>query len=106
MHARLLHEESSSNPRILIARMPLNALLSRGPHVDNIAFRLRSGDLLLGNAGLAKPILEYLVYSKANLMWRKWLLRRRAFGSAIKLGNGRLCIKKHSASYCDAQSEA
>jgi hypothetical protein len=31
----------------------------------NIAFRLRSGDVILGNAGLAKPIPRYLVYSKA-----------------------------------------
>jgi hypothetical protein len=30
-----------------------------------IAFRPRSGDLLLMNAGLAKPIPRYLVYSKA-----------------------------------------
>jgi len=29
----------------------------------NIAFRLRSGDLILMNAGLAKPIPQFLVYS-------------------------------------------
>jgi hypothetical protein len=32
----------------------------------NIAFRLRSGDLILMNAGLAKPILQFLVYSTAG----------------------------------------
>jgi hypothetical protein len=31
-----------------------------------IAFRPRSGDLILINAGLAKPIPRYLVYSKAG----------------------------------------
>jgi hypothetical protein len=31
----------------------------------NIAFRPRSGDLILMNPGLAKPIPENLVYSKA-----------------------------------------
>jgi hypothetical protein len=43
--------------------MPQNA-----PHVAvtvNIAFQPRSGDLILTNAGLAKPILPNLVYSKA-----------------------------------------
>jgi hypothetical protein len=46
--------------------MPQNA-----PHVAvtvNIAFRPRSGDLILMNAGLAKPIPENLVYSKALRM--------------------------------------
>jgi hypothetical protein len=41
--------------------MPQNA-----PHVAvtvNIAVRPRSGDLILVNAGLAKPILSNLVYS-------------------------------------------
>jgi hypothetical protein len=31
----------------------------------NIAFRLWSGDLILTNAALAKPIPQVLVYSKA-----------------------------------------
>jgi len=31
----------------------------------NIAFRLRSGDLILMNAGLAKLIPQYLVYCDA-----------------------------------------
>jgi hypothetical protein len=34
----------------------------------NIAFRPRSGDLILMNAGLAKPILGNLVYS-ATFEW-------------------------------------
>jgi hypothetical protein len=34
----------------------------------NIAFRPRSGDLILGNAGLAKSITRYLVYSKAAVV--------------------------------------
>jgi hypothetical protein len=59
-----LHEESSSNPRISIARMPPDARLSRY-RLLNIAFRPRSGDLLLMNAGLAKPIPCDLVYSEA-----------------------------------------
>lgn len=34
----------------------------------NIAFRPQSGDLILMNAGLAKPILGNLVYSKTSRM--------------------------------------
>jgi hypothetical protein len=33
--------------------------------IVNIAIRLRSCDLIVMNAGLAKPIPRYLVYSKA-----------------------------------------
>jgi hypothetical protein len=32
----------------------------------NIAFRLRPGDLILMNTGLAKPIPQFLVYSTAD----------------------------------------
>ena len=45
--------------------MPPDARLSRD-HRFNIASRPKSSDLLLMNAGLAKPILWYLVYSKAD----------------------------------------
>jgi hypothetical protein len=62
MHARLLHEGILLEPAYLDrAGRASAAVTSR-----YIAFRLRSGDLLLGNAGLAKSILEYLVYSKAD----------------------------------------
>ena len=63
MHARLLHEESSSNPRISGANAARRAAVAV---TVNIAFRPRSGDLILMNAGLAKPIPQYLVYSKAR----------------------------------------
>jgi hypothetical protein len=38
----------------------------------NIAFRPRSGDLILVNDGLAKPIPQVLVYSKAALDAGAW----------------------------------
>src|ERR1700730_9724828 len=58
-YAGLLHRKSSSNPRIPFARMPPDARLSRD-HRFNIASRPKSSDLLLMNAGLAKPVLRYL----------------------------------------------
>jgi len=65
MHARLLHEASSSNPRISSAIAAKRASVAV---TANIAFRRRSGDLILVNTGLAKPILPNLVYSRA-LEW-------------------------------------
>jgi hypothetical protein len=74
MHARLLHEESSSNPRISIAR---NAAKRASVAVTlNIAFRLRSSDLILGNAALAKPIPRVLVYSSHRFDLDQILLQR------------------------------
>jgi hypothetical protein len=65
--------------------MPQNA-----PHVAvtvNIAFRPRSGDLILMNARLAKPIPENLAYSRAALTRLDCLLQRglarQAFSNRI-----------------------
>jgi hypothetical protein len=44
----------------------------------NIAFRLQSGDLILTNVGLAKPMPGYLVYSKADLISAQRLAAMRA----------------------------
>jgi len=48
-----LHEESSWNPRIYSANAAGRASVAV---TVNIAFRPRSGDLILMNVGLAKPI--------------------------------------------------
>jgi hypothetical protein len=75
MHARLLHEESSSNPRISsvnAAFTPIAAVTA------NIAFRPRSGDLILVNAGLAKLIPQVLVYSAAVIVADQMLAAARA----------------------------
>jgi hypothetical protein len=44
----------------------------------NIAILPRSGDLILMNAGLAKPIPRYLVYSKAHIDCPQILAAARA----------------------------
>jgi hypothetical protein len=63
MHARLLHGRILLEPayfdRTNAARRALIAVTA------NIAIRPRSGDLILMNTGLAKPIPRYLVYSMA-----------------------------------------
>jgi hypothetical protein len=43
----------------------------------NIALWPRSGDLILMNAGLAKPIPHVLVYSKAHIVLDQYLLQCR-----------------------------
>jgi hypothetical protein len=48
----------------------------------NIAFRLQSGDLILTNVGLAKPMPRYLVYSKADLISAQTLAAMRAWPAA------------------------
>src|SRR5882724_9669435 len=65
MHARLLHVEPPRTRVSLFARMSPNAP-RRGDRLWNIAFRPRSGDLIVGNAELAKPVDLVLVYSKAG----------------------------------------
>jgi hypothetical protein len=63
MYARLLHGRLLLEPAYLdranAAKRVSVAVIA------NIAFRPGSGDLILMNAGLAKPIPHYLVYSKA-----------------------------------------
>jgi hypothetical protein len=64
MHARLLHGRFLLEPACIdrtIAAKRASAAVTA-----NIAFRPRSGDLILANAGLAKPISQVLVYSKAS----------------------------------------
>src|SRR5205823_5795524 len=56
-------EESSSKPRVSMARMPLKR--ASVAVTLNIALRPRSGDLIVMNAGLAKPIPQYLLYYMA-----------------------------------------
>src|SRR3984885_14058657 len=69
-------EESSSNPRISSAHAAKRAAVAVTFY---IACRPRSGDLLLMNPGLAKPIPSYLVYSgRESLMRLKHLLQRDA----------------------------
>jgi len=63
MHARLLHGKNPPQTRLCRSR-DYRQRASVAVTV-NIAFRLWSGDLILMNAGLAKPIPHYLVYSKA-----------------------------------------
>jgi hypothetical protein len=61
MHARLLHGNFLLEPAYLDRA---NAAKRASVAVTvNIAFRPRSGDLILVNAELAKPILPNLVYS-------------------------------------------
>src|SRR4051794_28069874 len=63
MHARLLHGNFLLEPAYLDRA---NAAKRASVAVTaNIAFRPRSGDLILMNACLAKPILPNLVYSRA-----------------------------------------
>ena len=63
MHARLLHGRILLEPAYFDCA---NAARRASTAVTlNIAIRPRSGDLILVNAGLAKPIPRYLVYSKA-----------------------------------------
>jgi hypothetical protein len=66
MHARLLHGRFLLEPacidRTIAAKRAFAAVTA------NIAFRPRSGDLILMNPGLAKPISQVLVYSKAGLV--------------------------------------
>jgi hypothetical protein len=49
----------------------------------NIAFRPRSGDLILANAAVAKPIMENLVYYKAPRMGLMRFLQRTIEGVAV-----------------------
>ena len=63
MHARLLHEEPPRTRVSLFARMSLVAPRRGDDRHQNIASRPRSGDLIVGIAGLAKPVDRLLVYS-------------------------------------------
>jgi hypothetical protein len=76
MHARFLHGRLLLEPAYLdranVAKRASVAV------TFNIAFRPRSGDLILMNAGLAKPIPYYLVYSKAVIDAAQMLAAARA----------------------------
>jgi hypothetical protein len=76
MHARLLHGRLLLEPAYLdranAARRASFAVIT------NIAFRPRSGDLILMNARLAKPIPHDLVYSKAVIDAAQMLAAARA----------------------------
>jgi hypothetical protein len=63
MHARLLHGRFLLEPAYLQRDVVKRAFVA--VTANNIAFRPRSGDLILMNAGLAKPIPHFWVYSKA-----------------------------------------
>jgi hypothetical protein len=76
MHARLLHGRLLLEPAYLDSA---NAAPRASVAVTiNIVFRTRSGDLLLMNAGLAKPIPQYLVHSKAGIGTAQMLAAARA----------------------------
>jgi hypothetical protein len=65
MHARLLHGRILLEPAYLDRANAAERVFIAV--TANIAFQLRSGDLILMNAGLAKPIPYVLVYSKAGV---------------------------------------
>jgi len=58
LHGKILLERANINRA--------NAAKRAAAVTFNIAFRLRSGDLILVNAGIAKPIPQFLVYSTAG----------------------------------------
>jgi len=58
LHGKILLEPANINRA--------NAAKRAGAVTFNIAVRLRPGDLILMNAGLAKPIPQFLVYSTAD----------------------------------------
>ena len=65
MHARLLHGTILLEPAYFdCANAAIRASIIAV--TVNIAIRPRSGDLILMNTELAKPIPRYLVYSKAD----------------------------------------
>jgi hypothetical protein len=58
LHGKILLEAANINRA--------NAAKRAAAVIVNIALRLRPGDLILMNAGLAKPIPPFLVYSTAG----------------------------------------
>jgi hypothetical protein len=74
MHTRLLHEILLEPAYLVRANAARRASVAV---TVNIALPPRSGDLILMNAELAKPIPYYLVYSKAVVDAAQCLLQRR-----------------------------
>ena len=76
MHARLLHGIILLEPAYFdCANAGRRASIAV---TVNIAIRPRSGDLILMNTELAKPIPRYLVYSKAGLVSCQMVAAARA----------------------------